>query len=365
MSPGSSTESYPAFARIGLRENPGNNLNQVTFPDRDSNPGHLVSQPDALTVTPQSYPRVPCHSMCDSRHNERIPNLSAEQSDGITVFRISPMASLMLHRCRTVSSACRGGGSLHQPPSVNLIGSYGSTEISQNFASVAQTTTYTVAMTAIDYSSSFVPISLQRDVIVVHGPVRFRIRWKSNHKYRVHGETRCDVLYELRLAGLEEELRFSSAIPLCQGERQLSSLERKTMYQSIKSVFREKSTKAPSADLFEKRLQNELEKSYKIVEVCGANVMSRKRRFRWEILNRPPYSPYLGPSDFHLFERKTARIVFFKIRSIKSRRLRWTGHVASMGESRNAYYRVELEGRREKDFWGGPDVDGRIILTWI
>ncbi|KAJ4432325.1 hypothetical protein ANN_20944 [Periplaneta americana] len=51
MSPGSSTESYPAFARIGLRENPGKNLNQVTCPDRDSNPGHLVSQPDALTVT--------------------------------------------------------------------------------------------------------------------------------------------------------------------------------------------------------------------------------------------------------------------------------------------------------------------------
>ncbi|KAJ4443812.1 hypothetical protein ANN_05593 [Periplaneta americana] len=55
MSPGSSTESYLAFVHIGLRENPGKNLNQVTFPDRDSNPGHLVSQPDALTVTPQVW----------------------------------------------------------------------------------------------------------------------------------------------------------------------------------------------------------------------------------------------------------------------------------------------------------------------
>ncbi|KAJ4428549.1 hypothetical protein ANN_24593 [Periplaneta americana] len=53
MSLGSSTESYPAFARIGLRENPGKNLNQVTCPDRDLNPGHLVSRPEALTVTPQ------------------------------------------------------------------------------------------------------------------------------------------------------------------------------------------------------------------------------------------------------------------------------------------------------------------------
>ncbi|KAJ4430245.1 hypothetical protein ANN_22457 [Periplaneta americana] len=55
MSPGSSTESYPAFARIGLRENLGKNLNQVTYPNRDSNPGHLVSRPDALTVTPQVW----------------------------------------------------------------------------------------------------------------------------------------------------------------------------------------------------------------------------------------------------------------------------------------------------------------------
>ncbi|KAJ4428812.1 hypothetical protein ANN_25805 [Periplaneta americana] len=53
MSPGSNTESYPAFAHIALRENPGKNLNQITCPDRDSNPGHLVSRPDALTVTPQ------------------------------------------------------------------------------------------------------------------------------------------------------------------------------------------------------------------------------------------------------------------------------------------------------------------------
>ncbi|KAJ4447257.1 hypothetical protein ANN_09261 [Periplaneta americana] len=61
---------------------------------------------------------------------ERIPNLSAEQSDGITVFRISTMTSLMLHR--------------------------------------SQTTTCTAAMIAIETSTSFVPISLQRDVIVVH-----------------------------------------------------------------------------------------------------------------------------------------------------------------------------------------------------
>ncbi|KAJ4427580.1 hypothetical protein ANN_25228 [Periplaneta americana] len=53
MSPGSSTESYPAFARIGLRGKPREKPQPDNLPDRDSNPGHLVSQPDALTVTPQ------------------------------------------------------------------------------------------------------------------------------------------------------------------------------------------------------------------------------------------------------------------------------------------------------------------------
>ncbi|KAJ4444744.1 hypothetical protein ANN_06541 [Periplaneta americana] len=52
------------------------------------------------------------------------------------------------------------------------------------------------------------------------------------------------------------------------------------------------------------------------------------------------------------------------IRNIKFRRLRWAGHVARMGESRNAY-RV-LVGRPEgKDLWGGRDVDEKIILKWI
>ncbi|KAJ4435031.1 hypothetical protein ANN_23604 [Periplaneta americana] len=50
MSPGSSTDSYSAFSNIALRKN----LNQITCSDRDSNPGHLVSRPDALTVTPQN-----------------------------------------------------------------------------------------------------------------------------------------------------------------------------------------------------------------------------------------------------------------------------------------------------------------------
>ncbi|KAJ4451580.1 hypothetical protein ANN_03049 [Periplaneta americana] len=45
------------------------------------------------------------------------------------------------------------------------------------------------------------------------------------------------------------------------------------------------------------------------------------------------------------------------IRNIKSRRLRWAGHVARMGESRDAY-RVLIGRSEAKDLWGDRDVDG-------
>jgi hypothetical protein len=52
------------------------------------------------------------------------------------------------------------------------------------------------------------------------------------------------------------------------------------------------------------------------------------------------------------------------VRAIKSRRMRWAGHVACMGERRGAH-RV-LVGKPEKiDNLEDPGVDWRIILKWI
>jgi len=49
------------------------------------------------------------------------------------------------------------------------------------------------------------------------------------------------------------------------------------------------------------------------------------------------------------------------IRVIRLRRMRWAGHVAYMGELRNAY-RVRSEDVKGRDNSGDLGVDGKIIL---
>ena len=52
------------------------------------------------------------------------------------------------------------------------------------------------------------------------------------------------------------------------------------------------------------------------------------------------------------------------VRVVKSRIMRLAGHVARMGrgEGCTGFWWGDL---RERDHWGDPDADGRIILRWI
>ena len=52
------------------------------------------------------------------------------------------------------------------------------------------------------------------------------------------------------------------------------------------------------------------------------------------------------------------------VRVIKSRRMRWAGHVACMGEERGLY-RVLVGKPEGRNQWGDLGVDGWIILGWI
>ena len=50
------------------------------------------------------------------------------------------------------------------------------------------------------------------------------------------------------------------------------------------------------------------------------------------------------------------------VRVIKSRRLRWAGHVARMEEGRSAF--KILTGKPTRNLWGDLGVDERTILEW-
>jgi hypothetical protein len=52
------------------------------------------------------------------------------------------------------------------------------------------------------------------------------------------------------------------------------------------------------------------------------------------------------------------------VRGIKSRKIRWAGHVARMGRG-EACTRFWWGNLSERDHWGDLGVDGRIILRWI
>jgi hypothetical protein len=52
------------------------------------------------------------------------------------------------------------------------------------------------------------------------------------------------------------------------------------------------------------------------------------------------------------------------VRVIKSRRMRWAGHVARMGRG-EACTEFWWENLRERNHWRDPGVDARIILGWI
>jgi hypothetical protein len=52
------------------------------------------------------------------------------------------------------------------------------------------------------------------------------------------------------------------------------------------------------------------------------------------------------------------------VRVVKSRKMRWAGHVARMGR-RELCTGCWWGNLWERCHWGDPDVDGRIILRWI
>ena len=70
---------------------------------------------------------------------------------------------------------------------------------------------------------------------------------------------------------------------------------------------------------------------------------------RWKILNEEMNDLYCSPNIVPV---------------IKSRKTRWAGHVARMGE-RRVVCRVLVGKPQGKEHLEEPDVDGKVMLKWI
>jgi hypothetical protein len=60
---------------------------------------------------------------------------------------------------------------------------------------------------------------------------------------------------------------------------------------------------------------------------------------------------------------KGGRWIMEKIRVIKSRRMRWAGHVARKGRG-EVFTGFWLGGPKARDYWEDLGVGGRITLRW-
>ncbi|KAJ4437000.1 hypothetical protein ANN_17132 [Periplaneta americana] len=250
MRPGSSTESYPAFARIGLRENPGRNLNQLSDvldsrkqllgkiivfvkftpnPSGTQNMERIVRESKEYTRSEMylspivrsspiaslvpfmklNYSSSNCPSILEYKHRFNIRRKFFAECDISRGFfmncikfalqlrntsektqpgnqpkqesnprqRAAPEQEVLSKQPRLKCASYTENGILNiarDPfsgrPGWRVDEAIVSTFLSRLISwlensSVAQTT---AAMTAIEPSSSFVPISLQRDVVDVH-----------------------------------------------------------------------------------------------------------------------------------------------------------------------------------------------------
>ena len=94
----------------------------------------------------------------------------------------------------------------------------------------------------------------------------------------------------------------------------------------------------------------------------GSNPSSHSLFYFDSFVNSSSFYPWpIWPPPYAISQVTRIRT---EIISYLSRRMRWAGHVARMGEERG---RIGSwwGNRRERDHWGDLGLDGWIILGWI
>ncbi|KAJ4442069.1 hypothetical protein ANN_11935 [Periplaneta americana] len=332
MSPGSSTDSYPVLAHIGLRENPGKNLNQVTCPDRESNPGHLVSRLDALAVTPQVWTS---HVYLTMLYQVRLYFIVDEIDDSEMVF------GEMRPRIR------------HILPGIHLT-------VGENLGK-KPTSLLSKSLKVRIYKTVILPV-------VLYGCETWTLTLREEQRLRVfENKGLCEGGNEPTgsLKAKVEKFKYQGATVTNINDTREEIKHRIKMgnacYYSVKKLL--------SSSLLSKNLKVRIYKTVILPVVlygCETWTLSLREENRLRVFENKVLRKIFGAKrdevtgEWRKLHNAELHALYSSpdiIRNIKSRRLRWAGHVARMGESRNAY-RV-LVGRSE-----GKRTLGRPRRRW-